>query len=80
MEQGRVGAPLEHPELRGSNEPDRDLVPVHRLPVDPPQGHRADVLGHVHDVEDELPANALAKIDRQVETLIISLGSLTHRS
>ena len=35
---------------------------------------------HVHDVEVETPANALAEIDRHVEKLITSLGDVTRRS
>ena len=29
---------------------------------------------HIHDVENETPANTLAEIDRHVEELIVSLG------
>jgi protein-tyrosine-phosphatase len=35
---------------------------------------------HVHDIDDETPANTLAEIDRHVEKLIMRLGDLTHRS
>jgi protein-tyrosine phosphatase len=35
---------------------------------------------HIHDLEDEMPAAALAQIDRHVEKLIVRLDDLAARS
>src|SRR5262245_40321675 len=35
---------------------------------------------HVHDIDSETPATALAEIDRCVEKLVLSLEDLAHRS
>jgi protein-tyrosine-phosphatase len=35
---------------------------------------------HVHDIDEETPANTLAELDHHVEKLIMRLGDLTNRS
>ena len=69
----RVGASVEHPELRGRNQADRHFVTVHRLPVDPPKGHRADVLGDVDDLEDVTRPHAVLLEERQQARVLFRL-------
>ena len=80
MEQGGIGAPGQHAKLGGRHQTQGDLSAVIGSSVDPAQGHGADVLADIGDVEGVAGSHAVLLEEGQQASVLFTRNSLADEA